>query len=606
MDGQINEIMLFCIYILFLFHSASYKYPWAKVFSYRGGQGKAGRMPLQEVVRYPNETPQSANPQYCGGIFPTLVVPTDRIHFKLAGSTPPPGRQLNVYGLPRIIPVLLTVTNTLSIQSYRSFQCDKKSSKTVLQYCHALSTCVTPLLKVITGSTMPIVMKERLFHSFANILTSLVTIDVVDHAQCPAIPAGFIQSISEELENLYNTECEQFLSGGDKTKKGHPFPPAGSIGRGGSGRFSTYFQSLLELVLGVELYINHYHKPKEATPTSNGKRVSKKGKQVKKTTWLSYVRRAFNLLHSITHHKPLNNEFYKCYYKSLSVSPQSRLLVVTGISPGLEGNVAMETITKICNHYGGLNQAGTYLPLRERTEEEKEAIRMKLEEENKKLEIEESTINKEESSDDKEQSDTQPQPEAQDESQEEKDSVPKAEATPPTNEPVVVGGAVIELCSGSKTSSVCSALLSSAVLQGEKKVLSVLCVSDTLRCGEDETANEILTKYLTSKIFTNKKLSEEARGVFKSIFNSSKTNILRKNLEDDNSDLLLKVFLHGVSRDRSLKDILNQLWQGKKDTDPLTEEHFLGWVEKEGLKNVLYIWTGLFAAGYDCHLTRYR
>ena len=598
--------MKLCAFPYKLFSSsASYKYPWAKVFSYRGGQGKAGRMPLQEVVRYPNETPQSANPQYCGGIFPTLIVPTDRVHFKLAGSTPPPGRQLNVYGLPRVIPVLLTVTNTLSIQSYRSFQCDKKSSKTVLQYCHVLSTCVTPLLKVITGSTMPIVMKERLFHSFANILTSLATIDVLDHAHCPVIPAEFIQSVSEELDNLYTSECEQFLPG-DKTKKSHVFPPAGSISRGGSGRFSTYFQSLLELVLAVEQYTNHCHKPKEAMPTSNGKRVSKKGKQVKKTTWLSYVRRAYHLLHSITHHKPLNNDFYRCYYKSLSVSPQSRLLVVTGISPGLEGTIAMETITKICNHYGGLNQAGTYLPLRERTQEEKEVLRMKLEEETKKLETEESTTKKEESSDDKDQSDTQPQPEAQDESQQEKDPVPKTEATSPVNELVVVGGAVIELCIGSKTSNVCSALLSSAVLQGEKKVLSVLCVSDTLKCGEDETANEILAQYLTSKIFTNKRLSEEARRVFKSIFNSSKTNILRKNLEDDSSDLLLKVFLHGVTRDRSLKDILNQLWHGKKESDPLTEDHFLSWVEREGLKNVLHIWTGLFAAGYDCHLTRYR
>lgn len=559
----------------FLF-SSTYKYPWSKVFTYRGGQGKAGRMLLQEVSRYPNEIQQqSVNTQYCGDTYPSLILPVNRLYLKLIGSTPPPGQRIIIHGISTMLPVLLNVCDTLS--------------SSFAHHSNSLGTCVMPLIKIMSSIDWPLNVRIILNHTLSNVLWTLSKGDVLDHT--PLLPVDLLTSLGQELEALYETECESFLvvnGNGEKVKpKGPPFPPGGSIAVGGAGRFSNYFQSLLELVLAGWSY-NKSHAHSEATPTtSNGK---KKGK---KFNWLTYVKRASELLFSLANgDSQINDEFYRCFYKSLPSHPQSCLLVITGLNPELGGAVAMETIKKICQSYGGL--IDVYIPLKEKS---KDGEKEKVGEES----TSESANDTPHLSDEKATSTTN------------KESI----ATPTTNEesitmPVMVvkGGGVIRLRSGAKTSNISTSLLASRVLQGEGNSLSVLSVSDSLKCGEDELATEILNSYLKELLYTEEgRLKEGPRLILTEIFKSAKSEkVYHKSLiREGGNETLLQCFLQshthkeGHTPKESLVSLLKEM--SGEDT-PLTEDIFIRWIEKEGIKNVTLIWCGLLRVGYDFEFKR--
>ena len=586
-------------------------------------------MILQEICRYPNEIPQSANPQYCGTVYPSLIVPTNRLHLKLFGQASPPGQMLVIHGVPSTVTLLMTVSTCLSNQIDQL--CMNRSQAP--QLCHALSSCLSPLISILCRTDWPPVVREKLFRSATDVLWTLSSVS--DSAHCSPVSGDFSQALMDELKQVYERECERFISSDKVKSKGPQFPPAGSISRSGPGRFSTYLQSLLELVLSIQHYTSTHNfnkvSEREATPPQNGnkKHVKKSSSNIKNgaakkhstanTSWFNYIQRATGLLTTLSNGRPINKEFYRCFYKSLPSLPQSRLLVITGLSPGLEGTVAMETIRKICSGYGGLVGAGLYLPLREQTKQEMEEQERKLLEE-KSITLRKSSaskpVEKEQvpsSDDDIAQSDTAGplRPTEKKTSVHEEPKV--SQATPISTvavEPkqVVVGNAVIELNSSTKCSLVSTAILSSLILKGSENTLSVSCASDTLRCGDDQVANEVLSLYLCQKLFNGKSLKEEAKCVLTSIFNSTKTTTVSREYfnEDDHTESLLKLFLHGVTDDNTtVKDVLSQWWYNKPDTVPLTVDMLLKWVTEHDRKDIRQIWSGILAAGYDLHFNRF-
>ena len=317
-----------------------------------------------------------------------------------------------------------------------------------------------------------------------------------------------------------------------------------------------------------------YHEKQSIMPTSpssDSKKMGKKDVPAKVPSWLNYITRVAYLMQRINQQRPIDREFYNSFKKSLPAKPESRFLVLTSINPDLEKEVALETIMKLCNQYGGLSVSEVYLP-------SKEKVVMVEEKKDRAEEVDATSEN------------------------------PPAKPVVEKVKLFVEGGAVLELSSSDKTSAVSSAILSCDQLQGEKKGLSVSTVSHDLKCGEDKKGNEVLLEYLHLRLFGEKGLKETVSTVLLDIYNSARYSdrtVLKKNLEEkDVAETYLRVFLQRVVSDRDYKKTLSSLCEGKKGLETISEVKFLDWVEKEGRRDPRCVWSGLFAAGYDTNLMR--
>lgn len=245
-----------------------YKYPWARVMCYQGGQGKAGRQQVQEVARYPNTMTQTMNQQYCGPVYPSLILPCNRIHLKLGGCSTRPGKVLNVLTLPTGFPLALSFAHCLSQEvAAQAILAPNGGQACMLQTARhqvvsALSVCLQGLSKFLNRIDCPIPLKEVVFHLLTDIIWTLCCVadpEAVDADQpLYTFPTVFVQRTQQELLKLYSSEVIKFSKAKSSESK-HSFPPAESIGAGGLGRFSTYFQALLEFVVAVLDFQHKFH-----------------------------------------------------------------------------------------------------------------------------------------------------------------------------------------------------------------------------------------------------------------------------------------------------------------------------------------------------------
>ena len=386
---------------------------------YRGGQGKGGNEQLQEVARYPNEIVQSSTHHYCGQTYPSLVLPFNRIHVKLGGCSTRPGKLINVLALPADFPLSLAFTHTLSRHAYDVYKNADSSLDSILQCSKALSVCLEGLSKFICRLDCPLPLKETVLHQLSEVTWTLCA--VAPEGFSPyALPTEFLQNMRQELLKQFETESHGFPSG-KSSKSKSSFSLAGSIGEGGSGKFSTYFQTLLEVVLAMMEYQHVFHgeeipsaPPTPATPTSvatptfvvpptsgstptvistatptcatplaaseQGKKATRRGRArkgnkkeaetdpQKKEEWLYSVRSAMTLLRGMAQ---LSGE--QCWSQiheasvasSLPARPNSRLLVVTGIDSKLGIESVQKAIRRVCHTHGGLYKDQLYLPVEE-------------------------------------------------------------------------------------------------------------------------------------------------------------------------------------------------------------------------------------------------
>ena len=630
---------------------------------YRGGQGKGGNEQLQEVARYPNEIVQSSTHHYCGQTYPSLILPFNRIHVKLGGCSTRPGKLINVLALPADFPLSLAFTHTLSRHAYDVYKNADSSLDSILQCSKALSVCLEGLSKFVCRLDCPLPLKETMLHQVSEVTWTLCA--VAPEGFSPyALPTEFLQSMRQELLKQFETESHDFPSGKSSMSKSS-FPLAGSIGEGGSGKFSTYFQTLLEVVLAMMEYQHVFHgeeipsaPPTPATPTSvatptfvvpptsgstptatsattptcatplaaseQGKKATRRGRArkgtkketetdpQKKEEWLYSVRSATTLLRGMVQ---LSGE--QCWSQiheasvasSLPARPNSRLLVVTGIDSKLGIESVQKAIRRVCHTHGGLYKDQLYLPVEEVHVGEEEADG-KVENVEGKDDVKEMEGTEVEERTPKDVQPTDQQqlraqgPPVEETQQEPPESGPKPVGdSPPTHR--LLGHAVLELCCSNQVLAVSSALQTTPELQTEEGSVLVAAVSDGLTCGEDEMASRVLVEYLKKKLVAEEGLSERAKRTLAHIFRSS----LEPKSEEESIAVSqvagrLQLFLSGyVGGKGSVEELLEGMC--KQQGGRLVLERFLQWsLEQVEGAGVAATWQGLFASGYDLHFER--
>ena len=488
------------------------------MFCSRGANGKSGRMALQEVARYPS---QLSSQQYCGPVLPSLLLPTSSCHLRLGGCSPIPGRQLSIMGVSPSLPTALVFADTLSTVTCRlANPVSKGLTSPTAEHLRALQTCLNSLSTLLVQVDTPPVLKEKLFQCVSGILWTL-------HSSCslPSLSAEFTASLHQELQKLYDLE-----TGGNGSPIDHrprsrqsPLPSSSGSSKSSVGMFSTYLQSLTELVIATNMCCSP---PSPSSPVSPDITldtiVTKRKKSKKRKDWLVYASSLLVHLHQGT---SLPLEFYNCLYKTLPVRPQSRLLLVTGINPSLDLAAVQQTLTHLCSQHGGLDTDNLFIS---------------------------SSI---------------------------------------VDDKLVVGGAVLELCSLHKCSIVSECLYGSLELQGDNKELAVVTVFDNLSCEEEEDgpAKGLLREYLQSKLAdSNGQLVERAQSVLCEVFTSHSAS---------KEDSLLLLFVRGVSAGNGHQELLDQL-------SKLSQDGYLNWAEQQIKEDPISVWRGLLAVGYDLHLVR--
>ena len=600
---------------------------------YKGGLGKSGKQQLQEVARYPSEVSN----QYCGPVHPSLVLPFSKVHIKMGGCNTCPAKLVNTLSIPSDFPLALAFIQVLS-NHMASLHTQNPGSGSSVQCSRALSVCLESLTKLITRLEMPQVLKERTLHLFSGVVWTFCA-TATDSVSAPALPNDFVQGLRHEALKLYELEAGKFTKGKQKVA----YPPPGSVSEGGSGKFSTYFQALLECFLAATTYRQKFggvesdipiasssswiQLPSEPMKKSSVRRLrARRGakKDVaesdpkRKEEWLNVVRSASCLLTSLTAPNSDSSEslpstqLEASIAGSLPVYPNSRLIVVTGINPNLPINEAKMRIRRVCQSYGGLYKDQLYIPTVDVPPEDTET-------KSGGREGEEATGDTGGGGEGSEE-----QSRAEEHAQTEEDSTnsqsPAAEqrteeeATGPS--PRLAGHTVLELCCSGNVPAVWDSLLNLQPLQGEEGSLCLTSVTNTLVCTEDfQTPNKVLAEFLQQKLVQNGSLVEAADRALRRIYNSSSVKFGKKDDDGEKNEAAgigpeisgdLSLFFSGCNGGKGTgREAMEAVWRAAVEDSTLSEETFLQWCRQQAEESAALIWQGLFASGYDLHFDRY-
>ncbi|XP_063396384.1 probable E3 ubiquitin-protein ligase HECTD4 [Mytilus trossulus] len=246
-----------------------YKSPWAKVLSYTGNHvRKTGQPTKLDCVSYPRDTSSTSNQneQYT-----PAIIPCDRVHVKL-GVSPPPGVMLTIHALYPQFLLAVAYIETLIEEKYGcgTQSCGMRGhagtpSSLISKDNHQSlwnvdNIKITPgvfkhmielLCRYLWKCSIPSLIKEYMFHLLAQSLRILnysegcngsVLLALQPHLN---LNTGLLVQLQMELRKLYEEE----------TKGWESMSTASGVGMGigvcDKGRFSTYFHSLLEVVLAT-------------------------------------------------------------------------------------------------------------------------------------------------------------------------------------------------------------------------------------------------------------------------------------------------------------------------------------------------------------------
>lgn len=246
-----------------------YKAPWARIYSYSGHKvKKSGQAMKQEVVSYPRDTTSSSNQndQYI-----PVLVPCDKIHLR-AGVCPPPGIILSIHALPPQFLLALAYIETLVTENYGcgknacsqrgdlSFVQAPVSKEKLSSLWSTENIIITPpvfshIIELLCGylwrSDVPSLIKEYIFHLLSQALRILHFSEGGTASGLPTLNPQFsptraiMKCFQIELQKLYEEETKEWTSTVTASGTGM------GIGASDYGRFSTYFQALLELMLAI-------------------------------------------------------------------------------------------------------------------------------------------------------------------------------------------------------------------------------------------------------------------------------------------------------------------------------------------------------------------
>ncbi|KAK7934210.1 hypothetical protein WMY93_005106 [Mugilogobius chulae] len=241
--------------------SSLYKAPWARVMVY--GQGhkvrRNGQLNLMEAVCYPldaSPTNTGLTPPPTTNQFPSVIIPTDKVHVKL-GVSPPPGAVLVLHSLPLEFPLAMAFAEQLL--TWKLVEGSERSEEELDTVPSSVLLQVVELLGGLLWTTdLAPCVKELIFHLLAELLRK------IHHLEQRKSPAGLSSSIAlllnpclavlmalqTELRKLYDRETQGWTTGGAgpgaSSSTGIPL----ALGAEQS-RFSIYFHALMEVCLAV-------------------------------------------------------------------------------------------------------------------------------------------------------------------------------------------------------------------------------------------------------------------------------------------------------------------------------------------------------------------
>ena len=573
------------------------KQVWVQIFCYKGGQGKAGRQQLQEVIQYPSELPSH---------FPTVLLPFDRVHVKVLGCSASANTTLVFHALPPNL-LLALAFSTVLLQVRQASE----------QFTQSLQVCFNRWEHFLKRYDAPSPLKLTVFQLLSQLSCTGPSIRT---------STDFVTSLQSELKQLYEKEVTFFQSSTSsnkgKTKALLSFPPKDYLTCGGTGRFSNYLQSLLELYLIINRDHSVEKSEVESKKKSNKAKKSATAAAAKEETkdWLN------KLSHTVENLLPLeersfsissNSYFDQALTASLPVKIHNRLLVVTGLPTAVPCDELKNHIQKLTISHGGLYHNELYVASEKRIvpatpDDDVESLSRLLAGEKDKQE-EAQAADGDVKADEK-----GPNEAKTDDGTKGSTKDNKLGDTSDRQIDIPLGHAILEVSSSVRLHQIKSAILSSSLLQVEGGNLAVHTVSDQLQCSSN-SHNNILHSYLKSKLCSSQHcLHPHVKELFTKVFNSSikessvddkqqsTTGASKASICDNNPCNLLKRFLNGYRGKTILADILNELYGDHmaQDGGLLPVQKFLDWVSKQCWDNVTQVWSGLLAIGYNLHFER--
>eukprot|EP00800_Vazella_pourtalesii_P003218 TRINITY_DN1323_c0_g1_i3.p1 TRINITY_DN1323_c0_g1~~TRINITY_DN1323_c0_g1_i3.p1 ORF type:complete len:2260 (+),score=553.45 TRINITY_DN1323_c0_g1_i3:560-6781(+) len=275
---------------------------------------------------------------------------------------------------------------------------EKPAQFVISDYMPLLKQCFEWLTEFIHSTNSPPFLREIVFSLLSDLMRTAISID-------PASANSLIDSfkkihyLHEELIELFGKELSSF-PGNDSTNiieesKNLHLPT--SVTKGGSGKFSTYFQTLLNLIVAHEevqrttSYSEHQtpisiHKVEISTKDpvdrglSSGRKKDKRPKRPTVTekkpekpkekisdSWLTSLCANFSLLDDLYTHREteaINKLAFEASRETLNLNTSRRLLVITGLNPQLEPDDVINAIKSITVMHGGVVNDVLYLPHR--------------------------------------------------------------------------------------------------------------------------------------------------------------------------------------------------------------------------------------------------
>ncbi|TSW08319.1 putative E3 ubiquitin-protein ligase HECTD4 [Bagarius yarrelli] len=413
-------------------HSSSlYKAPWARVMMYGLGHKvrRNGQLNLMETVCYPlNASPLNTGltPPPTTNQYPSIIIPTDKVHIKLGGS-PAPGLVLVLHSLPVEFPLSMAFVEQLlawPVQDnyeHPEEELDTMPVSVLLQIVELLGAFLW------TTDAAPCI-KEFIFHMLAELLRKIYNLkqrkcfsDLSSSIALLLNPClAVLMALQTELQKLYDRETQSWgLASGSNSGSSLALSSK-------QARFSTYFHALMEVCLTVAevtLQLNlvsggsavsnlsscsttNLSDSSSSSSSSPGqtpqspsllsKRKKVKVKQDRATLTLTSAatasKKSEGVLMNVSGGKPedmlwfhrgltllmiIRHLTYKdpqglsvtkeavadAFQALVSSTAHSRLLVLSGIPTHLEEAVVRNAIRRACNAHGGLFKDEIFIPL---------------------------------------------------------------------------------------------------------------------------------------------------------------------------------------------------------------------------------------------------
>ncbi|XP_067256066.1 probable E3 ubiquitin-protein ligase HECTD4 isoform X7 [Chanodichthys erythropterus] len=242
--------------------SSLYKAPWTRVMVYGLGHKvrRNGQLNLMEAVCYPLDASPSntgLTPPPTANQYPSIIIPTDKVHVKL-GVSPPPGAVLVLHSLPLEFPLAMAFAEQLLTYTVGE-TIDHSEDELDTVPTSVLMQVVELLGGLLWTTDLAPCIKELIFHLLAELLRKIHTFErrktpsgLSSHITLLLNPClTVLMVLQTELRKLYDHETQSWglVSGGSCTSA------TGSGGvlalSGERSRFSTYFHALMEVCLAV-------------------------------------------------------------------------------------------------------------------------------------------------------------------------------------------------------------------------------------------------------------------------------------------------------------------------------------------------------------------